>query len=105
MERGSARLLDDWKNGGFVLEERLIERLLKSTGSLVIDSWYIKGQPRPDWLHTSFDVDGVEQCGTVVKDIAATLGGLGLGRAGGIRVFPKGIPADVFTIELQVGAP
>lgn len=105
MERGSERLLDDWRKGGFELDERMVEKLLKSTGSSVIDSWYIKGQPRPDWLHSSFDVKGVDQLGTVVRDLVSSLDGLGIGRAGGIRVFPKGIPADVFTIELQVGAP
>ncbi|ADG73809.1 hypothetical protein Cfla_0900 [Cellulomonas flavigena DSM 20109] len=104
MERGSERLVAGWRDGGFALDEELVERVLRISSQFDIDDWYIAGQPKPDLLRTSFAVKGVDALGPVVQDLVGALDGLGLGRAGGLRVFPRGIPADVFHVELQVGA-
>lgn len=103
MERGSDVLRERWERGGFTLEDHVMEGLMRAMSDFVIDDILIKGQPRPDVLHASMDVDGVEQCGNGIMSILKVIEKLGIGRAGGIRVFPKGIPADKFTIQLEIG--
>lgn len=103
MGRGSDVLRERWKRGGFVLDDRVMEGLAKALSEFSIDDILIKGQPRPDVLHATMDVDGVEQCGNGIMSILKAIEKLGIGRAGGIRVFPKGIPADKFTIQIEIG--
>jgi hypothetical protein len=103
MERGSDELRKRWGRGGFTLDDDVMEGLMDAMSDFVIDDILIKGQPRPDVLSASFDVDGVEPCGNGIMSILKVIEKLGIGRAGGIRVFPKGIPADKFTIQLEIG--
>lgn len=103
MERGSDVLRERWERGGLVLDDRLIKGLSSAVSEFTLQNILIKGQPRPDILHASMDVDGIERCGTGVISILKVIQGLGIGRAGGVRVFPKGIPADKFTIEVEIG--
>ncbi len=101
--RGSEILRARWEKGGFQLSEDLIKKLVAVTGNLVLDHVFIKGQPRPDFLHASLSVDGEERCGTAVQGLLQSLGRLGVGPAGRVVVFPKGVPVDRYTIELQIG--
>lgn len=102
-QRGSERLLEAWKRGGFDLSEELVERLTKATEEFEISDAYLKGTPTPNVLRASFDVEGEERCGNGVRSILQALTGLGIGSNGRIIVFPKGIPADRFVVSLELG--
>lgn len=101
--RGSDKLRDSWERGGFELSEELLEALGRATEGFEISDVYIKGQPRPDVLRAAFDVDGDERCGNGVLTILQALGRLGIGSHGKVIVFPKGIPADKFVVNLELG--
>ncbi len=101
--RGSDLLRTKWEKGGFLVNEELLKKLIAATADLVIDDILVKGQPKPDFLHASFTIDGDERCGTTVRKILQQINKLGLGRAGRVIVFPKGVPVDKYTIELQLG--
>lgn len=103
--RGSDLLLQRWQKGGVQINEDLVKKLAQATSSLVIDDVWVKGQPRPDFLRASFTAEGDERCGTGVREIVQLINKLGLGRAGRVIVFPKGVPVDRFTIELEIGHP
>lgn len=85
-----------------LIQDDLIDRLIKPSGDLVIDQIFIKGQPRPDRLRAPFNVSGDDRCGNGVKGLIGALKQLGLGRAGWVVVFPKGIPVDQLRIELVI---
>jgi hypothetical protein len=101
--RGSDLLRTKWEKGGFLVNEELLKKLIAATADLVIDDILVKGQPKPDFLHASFTIDGDERCGTTVRKILQQINKLGLGRAGRVIVFPKSVPVDKYTIELQLG--
>lgn len=101
--RGSDLLLQRWQKGGILINEELVKKLAAATSGLVIDDVWIKGQPKPDFLRASFTAEGNDRCGNGVRDILGLINKLGLGRAGRVIVFPKGIPVDRFTIELEIG--
>lgn len=101
--RGSDKLREIWERGGFEISEELLEQLRRATGDFEISDVYIKGQPRPDVLRASFDVDGDERCGNGVLSILRVLAGLGIGPHGKVVVFPKGVPADKFVVSLEFG--
>jgi hypothetical protein len=102
-ERGSESLREQWARGGFELPADLIERVIQLTGEFEVDSVLVKGQPRPDLLRAAFTVEGDERCGNGVRELLKLIGDLRLGRGGRIVVFPKGIPVDKFTVELELG--
>jgi hypothetical protein len=54
-------------------------------------------------MRASFTVKGDEICGNGVRDILQIIAGLGSGPGGRITVFPKGIPADLYTIQVELG--
>ena len=103
MERGSHRLLEQWDRGGFVVERGLVERLSEISGDFELEDVFIKGQPHPDWVRATFTVDGDERCGTGVRDILKMIDGLGTGPGARLVVFPKGIPADRYTLQVELG--
>jgi hypothetical protein len=103
MGRGSEELRKHWERGGFVVEDELVSRLVDVTGDFEVDNILVKGQPRPDWMRASFTVKGDEICGNGVRDILQIIAGLGSGPGGRITVFPKGIPADLYTIQVELG--
>ena len=102
-QRGSERLLETWKRGGFDLDEVLVERLAKATEDFEISDVYLKGTPTPNVLRASFDVEGDERCGNGVRSLLQALAGLGIGSLGRVIVFPKGVPAEQFVVHLELG--
>jgi hypothetical protein len=102
-ERGSEKLQELWGGGGFRLDDELMGRLVEATQEFQISDVYIKGTVNPEVLRASFDVDGDERCGNGIMSILQALQGLGTGRYGRVVVFPKGVPADQFVVNIELG--
>ena len=104
--RGSELLKQRYKDGGFVVDERLIEQLSRVLEGLEIINVNIKGTPRPDFLSVSVDVDDPERCGTLVKawgQVVAEHGAQGIPAV--VKLFPRGIPwPEAFNARLEFGA-
>jgi hypothetical protein len=103
--RGSDVLKEQYSNGGFTLDDGMIEELAGVLDEFELRRVFIKGLPKPDYLHLTVDADDIDRCGTVVKGIAGVLGKRGeTGIPGVVKVFPKGIPwPDAFTVQLDIG--
>ncbi len=101
--RGSELLREKWQKGGFLISEDLIKKLVAATSGFVLDDVWIKGQPKPDFLRASFTAEGDDRCGTGVNSVLKLINKLGLGRGGRVIVFPKGVPVDVYTVEVELG--
>ena len=102
--RGSDRLQQHWPKEGFVISDKLRASLESATEELALSDVYIKGIPRPEVLRASFEVEGDERCGNGVLSLLKALQGLGVGPNGKVVVFPKGIPANLFVVSLELGA-
>jgi argininosuccinate synthase len=48
-------------------QRRTSQKLISAAADLVIADFLVKDQPKPDFLHASFTVDGDERCGTLVS--------------------------------------
>lgn len=101
--RGSDLLLERWQKGGIIISDDILKKLTAATSELVVDDIWVKGQPKPDFLRASFTAEGDDRCGNGVSAILKLINKLGLGRAGRVIVFPKGIPVDRFKIEVEIG--
>lgn len=103
--RGSDVLRAQYSQGGFTLDDDMIEELAGVLDDFELRHVFIKGLPKLDYLHVTLDADDIDQCGTVVKGIAGVLGKRGAtGIPGVVKVFPKGIPwPDAFSVQLDIG--
>lgn len=103
--RGSDVLKEQYAAGGFTLDDSMIEELAVVLDEFELREVFVKGLPKPDYLHLTVDADDVDRCGTVVKGIIEVLGTRGVsGIPGLVKVFPKGIPwPEAFSVQLEVG--
>lgn len=104
--RGSDVLREQYSSGGFTLDDDMIEELASVLDEFELRRVFIKGTPRPDYLHITLDADDIDRCGTIVKGITGILGKRGAtGIPGVVTVFPKGIPwPEAFSVQLDIGA-
>lgn len=101
--RGSARLIDAYRNRGVELDEALVSRLSDSLADLDIHDVLVKGIPNPEILRAGFSVTGQQETGIAIQRILEGLKGVPQAE---IRLFPRGIPwPEVFNIEVTVGQP
>jgi hypothetical protein len=103
--RGSEILKEQYSSGGFTLDDSMIEELASVLDDFELRDVFIKGLPKPDYLHLTVDADDIDRCGTIVKGVAGILGRRGAtGIPGVVKIFPKGIPwPDAFTVQLDIG--
>ncbi len=101
--RGSDLLREKWQKGGIVINDDLMKRLTAATADFSFVDLWTKGQPKVDSLSALYSVEGEERCGTGVRNIMQLFGKLGVGRAGRVIVFPKGIPVDVYNVQIEIG--
>ncbi len=104
-QRGSEVLRQQYSSGGFTLDDTMIEELAGVLDEFEPRHVFIKGLPKPDYLHVTIDADDIDRCGTIVKGVAGILGARGAtGIPGVVKVFPKGIPwPEAFTVQLDIG--
>jgi hypothetical protein len=103
--RGSEILKEQYSSGGFTLDDGMIEELTSVLDEFELRDVFIKGIPKPDYLHVTVDADDIDRCGTIVKGVAGILGTRwATGIPGVVTVFPKGIPwPEAFTVQLDIG--
>jgi hypothetical protein len=103
--RGSDILREHYSSGGFTLDEGMIEELAGVLDEFEVRDVFVKGLPKPDYLHVVVEAEDIDRCGTVVKGIAGILGKRGAtGIPGVVKVFPKGIPwPEAFSVQLDIG--
>ncbi len=103
--RGSEVLKAQYESGGFTLDDGMIEELATVLDEFELRHVFIKGLPKPDYLHITVDADDIDRCGTIVKGITEILGKRGAtGIPGVVKVFPKGIPwPEAFSVQLDIG--
>jgi len=103
--RGSDVLREQYSSGGFTLDDGIIEELASVLDEFEPRRVFIKGIPKPDYLHITVDADDIDRCGTIVKGVAEILGTrAATGIPGVVRVFPKGIPwPEAFSVQLDIG--
>lgn len=103
--RGSEVLKEQYAAGGFTLDDGMIEELAGVLDEVEVRHVFIKGLPKADFLHLTVDVDDMDRCGTIVRDIAGLLGKRGTtGIPAVVKVFPKGIPwPEAFSVQLDIG--
>ncbi|MHC2999931.1 hypothetical protein [Microbacterium sp. HJ5] len=100
-ERGSARLIDAYKNRGMEFGDELVSRLSDSLEPFDIHDVFIKGIVHPDYLRAGFSVSGEDEAAKAVVRMLGTLKEVPLSQ---IRLFPKGIPwPEIFNVEIVVG--
>ena len=100
-ERGSARLIDAYKNRGVEFGDELVSRLSESLEAFDIHDVLIKGIVHPDFLRAGFSVRGEEEASKAVLEVLSTIKDVPLSH---IRLFPKGIPwPEIFNVEIVVG--
>ncbi|SIT75228.1 hypothetical protein [Microbacterium sp. RU33B] len=98
--RGSARLIDAYKNRGVTLNEDFVAKLSDSLGELTVNGVLVRGMPHPDWFRAGFTTSGPEETSKVIERILGTVAEVPLAE---IRLFPKGIPwPGEFNIELTI---
>src|SRR5215470_15912874 len=90
-ERGSEKLLQQWKGRAAVLPDDLIKDLGRVLEGVEILGLSTKGQPNPDSIRLAFEVSADDDsCGTMTNHVVH------LGTHGGtpieLRWFPRGIP-------------
>lgn len=99
-KRGSARLIDAYKNRGVVLGDELVSRLSESLEEFDIHDILIKGIPHPDILRAGFSVSGEEEASKALLRVLGVIKDVPLSH---IRLFPKGIPwPDIYNVEILV---
>lgn len=91
MARGSERLLEAYRAGGFKLDEGLVNDVAERLREIDLHDILIKGQPIPDFMRASFKVDDPKQGGMVIGELLDVFGGRE-GLPATIRLFPRGIP-------------
>lgn len=103
--RGSDILKEHYSSGGFTLDDSMIEELASVLDEFELRDVFIKGIPKPDYLHITVDADDIDRCGTIVSGLAGILGKRGAtGIPGVVKVFPKGIPwPEAFSVQLDIG--
>jgi hypothetical protein len=100
--RGSDRLREAYRAGGFVLDEGLVDDLADRLQEIDLHDVLVKGQPVPDVLRATFAVADAERGGAVITELLNVFG-----RRDGvpmvIRVFPRGIPwPGEFNVDILV---
>lgn len=103
--RGSDVLKEQYASGGFTLDDSMIDDLAGVLDEFEPRRVFIKGIPKPDYLHITVDADDIERCGSLVKGIAGILGKRGAtGIPGVVKIFPKGIPwPEAFSVQVDIG--
>jgi hypothetical protein len=105
MARGSDRLREAYRAGGFRLDEGVVNDLADRLQEIDIHDVLIKGQPVPDFLRTTFAAGDSERSGAVIAELLRVFGGRDDVPLV-IRVFPRGIPwPGEFTVDLSVNGP
>lgn len=100
--RGSERLLEAYKAGGFKLDESLVNDFADRLREIDIHDILIKGQPVPDFMRATFKVNDPKHGGMVIGELLDVIGGRD-GLPATIRVFPRGIPwPGEFNVDLSV---
>jgi hypothetical protein len=100
-KRGSARLIDAYRNRGVEIDEALVTRLSDSLDEFDIHDVLIKGTPHPDLLRAGFSVSGGDQASKVIQNVLDLVKDVPLAE---IRLFPKGIPwPEIFNVEVTIG--
>lgn len=102
MDRGSDQLRERWAEGGFTLDQKVVARLFELAGGPEIEYFVVTGQPA-DGLHARFAYDSEDGCGNGVREALGLLGRLGIGPHARVTVFPKGLPANQFVLEVEIG--
>lgn len=102
--RGSEALLAAYKKGAPKIDERLVADLAAVLEKVPAHDVWLNGQPKPDFLKASFVLDDLAANASLLTDVLAILDKRG-GIAGGLRVFPRGIPwPGEFVVDVQIGA-
>jgi len=98
--RGSARLIDAYKNRGVELGDELVSRLSESLEEFDIHDVLIKGIPHPDILRAGFSVSGEDEAAKALVRLLGIIKEVPLSE---IRLFPKGIPwPDIYHVEVAI---
>lgn len=98
--RGSARLIDAYKNRGVQIDDDFVARLSDSLGDVTVNGVFVRGTVHPEWIKAGFSTNGPEETSNVIERILGTVSEVPLAE---IRLFPKGIPwPGEFNIELTI---
>ncbi|RVX42724.1 hypothetical protein EDD27_5373 [Nonomuraea polychroma] len=102
--RGSDALLEMYKQGGYKLDDDSVSQLVELLADLDVHDVLVKGQPAPDYLRATIQVEDPDRCGAVTGGLMGLIRRYGTAKLPGtIKVFPKGIPfPDRFVIDLVI---